>query len=184
MINVYDHEPIISGGTMISQKLQDAYNQQINRELFSEYLYLSMAAYFNSAGLKGFENFFLIQVREERLHAMKMYQFVNDRGGRVYLKALEAPETEFKNALETFEKAYGHEKLVSRLINDLMDLAIRENDHAAKSHLNWFVEEQVEEESTMETIVNKLKLIGGEGHGLLMLDNELAQRVFTPPPVK
>ncbi len=169
---------------MISQKLQDAYNQQINRELFSEYLYLSMAAYFNSAGLKGFENFFLVQVQEERLHAMKMYQFVNDRGGRVLLKALEAPKTEFKNALEIFEMAHEHEKLVSRLINDLMDLAIRENDHASKNHLNWFVEEQVEEESSMEAIVDKLKLINGEGHGVLMLDNELAQRVFTPPPAK
>ena len=169
---------------MISQKLQDAYNQQINRELFSEYLYLSMAAYFNSAGLKGFENFFLVQVQEERLHAMKMYQFVNDRGGRVYLKAIEAPKTEFKNSLEIFEMAYEHEKLVTSLIHNLMDLAIKENDHAARIHLNWFVEEQVEEESSMETIVNKLKLIGGEGHGLLMLDNELAQRVFTPPPAK
>jgi len=169
---------------MISQKLQDAYNQQINRELFSEYLYLSMAAYFNSVGLKGFENFFLVQVQEERAHAMKMYQFVNERGGRVYLKAIEAPKTDFKSALDVFEMAHDHEKLVTSLINALMDLAIKENDHAARIHLNWFVEEQVEEESSMETIVNKLKLIGGEGHGLLMLDNELAQRVFTPPPAK
>ena len=99
----------------------------------------------------------------------------------VYLQAIEAPKTEFKSALEVFELAYEHEKLVSSLINDLMDLAIKENDHAAKNHLNWFVEEQVEEEASMDTILNKLKLIGGEGHGLLMLDNELAQRVFTPP---
>jgi len=166
---------------MISQKLQDAINYQINRELFSEYYYLSMASYFNSAGLSGFENFFLIQVEEERFHAMKMYNFLNERGARVNLQAIEAPKTEFKSALEVFELAYDHEKLVSKLINDLMDLAIKENDHAAKNHLNWFVEEQVEEEASMDTILNKLKLIGGEGHGLLMLDNELAQRVFNPP---
>jgi len=166
---------------MISQKLQDAINYQINRELFSEYYYLSMASYFNSTGLSGFENFFLIQVEEERFHAMKMYNFLNERGARVNLQAIEAPKTEFKSAMEVFELAYEHEKLVSKLINDLMDLAIIENDHAAKNHFNWFVEEQVEEEASMDTILNKLKLIGGEGHGLLMLDNELAQRVFNPP---
>ena len=166
---------------MISQKLEKAINYQINRELFSEYYYLSMASYFNSIGLDGFENFFLVQVEEERFHAMKLYRFLNEKGGRVMLEAIEAPKTEFKSALEVFELAYEHEKLVSGLINDLMDLAIEENDHAAKHHLDWFVEEQVEEEASMESILNKLKLINGEGHGLLMLDNELAQRTFTPP---
>lgn len=166
---------------MISKKLEDAINYQINRELFSEYYYLSMASYFNSAGLSGFENFFLIQVEEERFHAMKMYRFLNERGGRVVLQAIEAPKTKFESAREVFELAYEHEKLVSSLINNLMDLAIKENDHAARNHLNWFVDEQVEEEASMETIVNKLKLIGGDGHGLLMMDSELSQRVFTPP---
>ena len=166
---------------MISKKLQDAINYQINRELFSEYYYLSMASYFNASGLSGFENFFLVQVEEERFHAMKMYRFLNEKGGRVDLRAIEAPKTEFKSALEVFNLAYKHEQLVSSLINDLMDLAITENDHAAKNFLNWFVEEQVEEEASMDTILNKLKLIGGEGHGLLMLDNELSQRVFNPP---
>ena len=166
---------------MISQKLQDTINYQINRELYSEYYYLSMASYFNSIGLNGFENFFLVQVEEERFHAMKMYNFLNERGARVYLQAIEAPKTEFKSPLEVFELAYEHEKLVSKLINELMDLAIKENDHAAKNHLDWFVEEQVEEEASMDSILNKLKLINGEGHGLLMLDAELAQRTFTPP---
>lgn len=166
---------------MISKKLENAINYQINRELFSEYYYLSMASYFNSIGLSGFENFFLIQVEEERFHAMKMYKFLNEKGGKVKLKAIEAPKTKFKSPLEVFELAYKHEKLVSKMINDLMDLAIQENDHAARNHLNWFVEEQVEEEDSMETIVNKLKLIEGEGYGLLMLDSELAQRSFTPP---
>ncbi len=166
---------------MISQKLQDAFNYQINRELFSEYYYLSMASYFSSVGLSGFENFFLVQVEEERFHAMKMYKFLNEKGGKVTLQAIEQPKIEFKSPLDVFELAYDHEKLVSKLINDLMDLAISENDHAAKNHLNWFVDEQVEEEDSMETIVNKLKLINGEGYGLLMLDNELALRSFTPP---
>ena len=166
---------------MISEKLQEAINYQINRELYSEYYYLSMASYFNSIGLNGFENFFLVQVEEERFHAMKMYNFLNERGARVFLQAIEAPKTEFKSPLEVFELAYEHEKLVSKLINELMDLAIKENDHAAKNHLDWFVEEQVEEEASMDSIVNKLKLINGEGHGLLMLDAELAQRTFTPP---
>jgi len=166
---------------MISQKLQDAFNYQINRELFSEYYYLSMASYFSSVGLSGFENFFLVQVEEERFHAMKMYKFLNEKGGKVTLQTIEQPKIEFKSPLEVFELAYDHEKLVSKLINDLMDLAIIENDHAAKNHLNWFVDEQVEEEDSMETIVNKLKLINGEGYGLLMLDNELSLRSFTPP---
>jgi len=166
---------------MISQKLQDAFNYQINRELFSEYYYLSMASYFSSVGLSGFENFFLVQVEEERFHAMKMYKFLNEKGGKVTLQTIEQPKVEFKSPLEVFELAYDHEKLVSKLINDLMDLAISENDHAAKNHLNWFVDEQVEEEYSMETIVNKLKLINGEGYGLLMLDNELSLRSFTPP---
>ncbi len=166
---------------MITKKLETAINYQINRELFSEYYYLSMASYFNAAGLSGFENFFLVQVEEERFHAMKMYRFLNEKGGQVTLSAIEAPKTEFLSPLEVFQLAYDHEKLVSGLINKLMDLAISENDHATKNFLNWFVEEQVEEEASMETILNKLNLINGEGHGLLMLDNELAMRSFTPP---
>ena len=166
---------------MISNKLQEAINYQINRELYSEYFYLSMASFFNAAGLSGFENFFLVQVEEERFHAMKMYRFLNEKGGRVTLSAIEGPKTEFKSPLEVFQLAYAHEQMVTGLINDLMDLAIAENDHATKNFLNWFVEEQVEEEANMDTILNKLKLIKGEGHGLLMMDAELATRVFTPP---
>lgn len=165
---------------MISQKLQTAINNQINKELFSEYYYLSMASYFNSVGLEGFENFFLIQVQEERFHAMKMYSFVNERGGRVILSQIDTPKTELASPLEVFQLAYEHEQFVTKLINDLMDVAIAENDHAAKSFLNWFVDEQVEEEASMESIVSKLKLIDGKGNGLLMLNKELAARTFTP----
>ena len=169
---------------MISQKLQDAFNEQINKELFSEYFYLSMASYFSSQGLDGFENFFLIQVEEERFHAMKMYKFLNERGGRVYLREIKAPRTNFSSPLEVFELAYKHEQFVSKSINELMDVAMQENDHATKSFLNWFVDEQVEEEASMETILNKLKLIDGKGYGMLMLDKELAARTFTPPTKK
>ena len=166
---------------MISQKLQDALNGQINKEMYSEYYYLSMASYFNSIGLNGFENFFLIQVEEERFHSMKMYNFLNEKGGRVILKAINEPATEFKSTLEVFQLAYDHEKFVSKCINELMDVAIEVKDHAAKSFLNWFVDEQVEEEATMDSILNKLKLINGDGMGLLMLDKELSVRTFTPP---
>ncbi len=165
---------------MISKTLETTINNQINKELFSEYYYLSMASYFNSVGLDGFENFFLIQVEEERFHAMKMYRFVNERGGRVILSQIDTPKTEFTSPLEVFQLAYEHEQFVTKLINELMDVAIAENDHAAKSFLNWFVDEQVEEEASMETIVNQLKLIGGEGNGLLMLNKELGARTFTP----
>jgi len=139
-----------------------------------------MASYFNSVGLDGFENFFLVQAEEERFHAMKMYRFVNERGGRVILSQIDTPKTEFASSLEVFQLAYEHEQFVTKLINDLMDLAISENDHAAKSFLNWFVDEQVEEEDSMESIVSKLKLIDGQGNGLLMLNKELAARTFTP----
>jgi len=166
---------------MVSEKIQEAFNDQINKELFSEYFYLSMASYFASQGLDGFENFFLIQVEEERFHAMKMYKFLNERSGRVYLREIKAPRTNFSSPLEIFELAYKHEQFVSKSINELMDIAMAESDHATKSFLTWFVDEQVEEEASMETILNKLKLIDGKGYGMLMLDKELATRTFNPP---
>ncbi|MDA3812868.1 MAG: ferritin [Candidatus Cloacimonetes bacterium] len=166
---------------MLSKKIENAVNVQINKELFSEYLYLSMATYFAAEGLSGFENFFIVQAQEERFHVMKFYNFVNERGGRVLLKKLEDPKTDFVSVEEIFELALGHEIFISKSIYELMDLAIEEKDHATKSFLNWFVDEQVEEEASMEAILDKLKLIGGKGHGLLMMDNELGVRTFTPP---
>lgn len=166
---------------MISQALQDRMNIQINRELYSEYLYLSMAAYFEAQGLPGFANFFKVQVQEERFHAMKLFDFMHERGGRVVLDAIAQPQVDFDSSVSVFEMAYKHEQFVSKSINELMDLAIQENDHATKSFLNWFVDEQVEEEASMDTIVNHLRLIDGKGHGMLMLDRELAGRIFTPP---
>jgi ferritin len=166
---------------MLSQTLQDAINEQINKELYSEYLYLSMAAYLDAMGLPGMANFMKVQGEEERFHAMKFYDFINDRGGRVVLKAIEQPEVEFENVLDVFEKSLNHEQFVTKSINDLMDLAIKENDHASKSLLNWFVDEQVEEEDTFDNLVNQLRLINGQGHGMLMMDKEMGQRTFTPP---
>ena len=166
---------------MISKKLQNAINKQINKELYSEYLYLSMAAYLESIGLEGFANFFKVQVQEERFHTMKFFDYVNERGGRVVLEAIDRPQIEFKSPVEIFEIAYKHEQYVTKLINELMEVAIKENDHAARSFLNWYIDEQVEEEASMDKILNQLKMIDGKGQGMLMLDKELATRTFTPP---
>ena len=166
---------------MISKKLQNAINKQINKELYSEYLYLSMAAYLESIGLEGFANFFKVQVQEERFHTMKFFDYVNERGGRIILEAIDRPQIEFKSPVEIFEIAYKHEQYVTKLINELMEVAIKENDHAARSFLNWYIDEQVEEEASMDKILNQLKIIGGKGQGMLMLDKELAVRTFTPP---
>jgi ferritin len=167
---------------MLSQKLQDVMNEQINRELHSEYIYLSMEAYMRSNDLDGFANFFHVQTQEEHFHAMKIYDFIIDRGGKVVLKAIEAPPVDFKSVIDVFEQTLAHEQFITKSINDLMDIAIKENDHAVISFLKWYVDEQVEEEATVGKILSKLKIIGGEGHGLLMLDQELAARTFTPPP--
>jgi ferritin len=166
---------------MINKKVQDALNRQCNREMYSAYLYLSMSAYFQSLNLKGCANWMRVQTQEEMVHAMKFYDHVIQRGGRVVLADIEAPPTEWKSPREAFEKTYEHEQKVTGLIHDLVDLAIAEKDHASVSFLQWFVTEQVEEEESASDLAEKLKLIGGDGNGLLMLDKELGQRVFTPP---
>lgn len=164
---------------MLNKKIQDAFNGQINAELCSSYLYLSMSAYFESANLAGMAAWMKIQAQEELLHAMKFFDFINERDGRVGLSQIEAPKTEWESALDVFEDAYAHECKVSGLINELVDLSIGEHDHAANAFLQWFVTEQVEEESTALTIVDKLKRAGDSSVALLMLDGELGQR--TPP---
>jgi ferritin len=166
---------------MLSQKLQNAFNEQINRELYSEYLYLSMAAYCYSLDLDGFANYFMVQTQEEHFHAMKMFNFVTDCGGKVILKPIAGPEVDFKSVIEIYEKTLGHEQFITKSINELTTLAMNENDHASVSFLKWFIDEQVEEEATVTKLLSKLRLINGEGHGMLMLDTELAARVFTPP---
>jgi len=165
---------------MLGKNIAKALNQQVNAELHASYLYLSMAAYFESIDLAGFAAWMRAQVQEEMMHAMKIYDFINERGGRVILTAIEAPKVNWDSPLAAFEDTCAHEAKVTELINKLMNLAVKEGDHATQVFLQWFVTEQVEEEATAGSIVNKIKL-AGDGGGLFMLDNELGQRVFVPP---
>ncbi|MGH8247712.1 MAG: ferritin [Gammaproteobacteria bacterium] len=151
-------------------------NEQINKELFSSYLYLSMAAYFEERNLPGFAHWMRIQEAEEREHAMKFYDHLVDRGGRVLLKAMEAPKTEWKSPLEVFEEAAAHEASVTTSINALYELAQKEKDYPAQVMLQWFVSEQVEEEKNAAEILANLKLIEERGTAVLMLDHRLAKR--------
>jgi len=165
---------------MIKKTMQDALNAQINAETYSAYLYLSMGAYFEAEGMSGFANWMKVQAQEELSHAMKFFDYVNERGGTVTLTAIEGPPTSWSSPLNVFEEVYKHEQKVTSLINDLVDLARSESDHATENFLQWFVAEQVEEEASADDIRQKVKMIG-EGSGLYMLDRELGSRVFTPP---
>ena len=166
---------------MISKKMEDALNEQVNAELYSAYMYLSMESYFKAQNLNGFANWMRVQTQEEVAHATKIYDFINERGGRAILKAIEGPPTEWDSALAVFMAAYEHEQKVTGLINNLVDLAIKEKDHATNSFLQWFVNEQVEEEASADGIVQQLKMMENAPGGMFMLDRELGQRVFTPP---
>lgn len=167
---------------MLSKKMAAALNDQLNKEIYSAYLYMSMSAYSTHIGLKGFANWFMVQYQEEMMHAMKFYDYINDQGSQVKLMAIDAPPTEFTSPLDMFEKTLKHEQFVTKRINDLVDLAIKEKDHATNIFLQWFVTEQIEEEANDNDIIAKLKLVGKKGDALLMLDRELAARVFTPTP--
>ena len=166
---------------MFSDKMQEALNIQINKEIYSAYLYLSMVAYCESINLKGFANWMTIQVQEELSHAQKFFNYVGERGGRVILQPIDGPETKWDSPLAVFEHVYKHEQLVTGLINGLVKLARAEDDYATESFLKWFIGEQVEEEASASGVVEKLKLAGDRGGGLFMLDRELGTRVFTPP---
>jgi len=166
---------------MLSDKMQEALNTQLNKEMYSAYLYMAMSAYSSYTGLKGFANWFMVQYQEEMLHAMKIYSYINDQGGQVKLAAIEQPATEFESPLDMFEKTLAHEKFITKSINELVDLAIVEKDHATNIFLQWYVTEQIEEEGNDNEIIARLKLVGEDGNGLLMVDKELAARVFTPP---
>jgi ferritin len=166
---------------MLSEKMADALNGQLNKEMYSAYLYMSMSAHSTYIGLKGFANWFMVQYQEEMTHATKIYDYLNHQGAQVKLAAIAQPPTNFVSPLEMFEKTLEHEKFITRSINELVDLSIQEKDHATNVFLQWFVTEQIEEESNDTEIISELKLIGEDGRGLLMLDRELAQRVFMPP---
>ncbi|MCE5267428.1 MAG: ferritin [Planctomycetaceae bacterium] len=161
---------------MISPRLQDALNKQINAELSSSYLYLAMAAWFEAEDLKGMAHWMRVQAKEENGHAERIFDFINDCNGRVSLTAIEAPKAEWKSPWEAFEEAYGHEQKISAMINELMNLAGAEKSGATHDFLEWFVREQVEEESQVQLIVSKLKLVGDNGVGVYLVDQELAKR--------
>jgi len=161
---------------MLSKKLQSALNDQINAELFSAYLYLSMSSWFKAQNLEGFASWLQVQAQEEVEHAMKIYGYLHDKGAAVELKQIEAPQKSWKSPLAAFEDAYKHEVYISGRINDLADLAVAEKDHATNVFLHWFVEEQVEEEASALAVVEKLKLVATHPSGIYMLDREMASR--------
>ena len=160
----------------LSKKMQDALNEQIREELASSYIYLSMAAYCESINLPGFANWMRAQSNEELEHALKFYGYIHDRGGRVLLQAIEQPPAEFEGPLGVFEKTLEHEQYITGRIHKLYGMAVEENDYASLSTLQWFVNEQVEEEKSAGEILEMLKMIGAKGQGLIMLDRQLAQR--------
>ena len=166
---------------MLNKKMYGALNKHMNVELYSSYLYLSMSSYANSIGLKGAANWFMVQYQEEMVHFMKFYNYINSQGEHVRLAPIAAPPEEYKSPLDMFEQTLKHEQFITTCINELTDLALKEKDHATHIFMQWFVTEQIEEEENDRDIIGKLKLIGDNGQGLLMLDNELATRVFTPP---
>jgi ferritin len=161
---------------MINKTVQDAINEQIKNELYSAYLYLSMAAYFESLNLPGFVNWMKVQASEEQEHAMKFFDYVVERGGRVQLKAIEQPPFEWKSPLDVFEQVLEHEQKVTGMINSLYALALKENDYASQVMLHWFIAEQVEEELNAATIVEQLKMITAHETAILMLDHDLGKR--------
>ena len=161
---------------ILSKKLENAINKQINAELWSAYLYLSMSAYFESINLSGFANWMKIQANEEVEHAMKFYNHINNRRGRVTLSAIGAIPTTWKSPLHAFDEAFKHEQKVTGMIENLADLAAKEKDYAATNMLNWFHDEQVEEEQQTDAIVQKLKMIEKSTGQLFMLDRELGKR--------
>jgi len=160
----------------MDKKLQKAFNDQIKNELYSAYIYLAMAAYFETKNLPGFAHWMKVQYKEEVSHAMKMFEFLNDRGVRVLLQSIAQPTLEYSSALEVFEETLKHEKKVTALINALYELAKQVNDNASSVFLHWFISEQVEEEKNASQIIETLKIAKPEGPALIMLDRELLKR--------
>jgi ferritin len=161
---------------MLSEKLLNEMNEQIKHELYSAYLYLSMAAHFEAENLGGFAHWMKKQAGEEQEHAMKFFEFIHERGGKVKLLAIDQPPEEFKQPVDIFGAVLEHEQKVTARINGLYKLALQEDDYASQVFLHWFISEQVEEEKNATEILEKLKLIGDKGHALLMMDHELGER--------
>ena len=161
---------------MLKKSVEDALNKQVNAEFYSSYLYLAMSAYFESIPLKGFAKWLRLQSREELAHGMKFYDYIIEAGGTPKLMAIEAPKTPWKSPQAVFEQVYSHEQKVTGLIYDLVDLAMKERDHATKNFLGWFVKEQVEEEANASEILAQIKMIGDVTGHLFWLDHELGKR--------
>ncbi|MGH4122775.1 MAG: ferritin [Clostridium sp.] len=166
---------------MISEKLLNELNKQINFELYSAHIYLAMAAYCASEDFDGFSNWFKVQAEEEKFHAMKFYNYVNEMNGRIVLEGMPDPQNDFKSLLEAFQISYNHEKIVTSKIYNLTDIATEEREHATISLLKWFIDEQVEEESNFSGLIKRLERINDDPTSLYLLDTELAARVFVPP---
>lgn len=167
---------------MIKEEVRTSLNEQVNAELYSAYLYLSMCAYFKSINLNGFARWLEVQAIEELTHAMKFFNFISERGGQVLMQPIGGPPTLWESPLAACEEVYAHEVKVTSLIHKLLDIATENRDYATINFLQWFISEQVEEETSADAIVQKLRRIGRDGSGLLLVDQELGQRVFTPPP--
>lgn len=163
----------------MNEEIEESLNEQINEELSSYYLYLSMQAYFATKSLDGFATWMELQAGEEVEHAMRIFRFLNDRGGRVKLGKIEEPKSEWDSPLAAFKDTYKHEQHITQKINELVDLAEEKDDKATLNTLDWFVEEQVEEEATAEAIVKKLEIVDGSASGLLALDKSLGSRQTT-----
>jgi ferritin len=166
---------------MLSKKMEEAINGQLNKEMYSAYLYMAMSAYADSQGLKGIANWFMVQYHEEMVHAMKFYEYLQEQGNSVVLGTIEKPEGNFTTALSLFEAGLTHERFITQSINDLVDLAIEEHDHATKIFLEWYVTEQVEEEQNATEIVQTLTMIGDNKAALFMYDKDLSSRIVNVP---
>ncbi len=165
---------------MLSEKLDAALNDQMNWEIYSAHIYLSMSSHFAKEGLGGFSTWMYAQYQEEMFHAMKFFNYINEAGGHARIGQIDAPQLSWDSPLKAFEDALEHEQGVTARINAIADLAVAERSHAVGIFLQWFISEQVEEEDTVGDVVGKLKFVG-DGGGLFMLDRDLSQRVFTPP---
>ena len=168
---------------MINEKLQNEFNIQINKELYSEYLYLAMKTYFMEQNLMGFVNWFDVQVQEEHAHAIGMFNYLNERGGKIELMPIDKPEFSGKTPLEIFEEVLKHEQYVTSRINTVYDVAEEVRDRAAMKFLDWYIDEQVEEEASVDGVLSILKLIGDDKNALLLLDKDLAARTFVAPVI-
>ncbi len=169
---------------MISEKMQTALNEQVNKEFYSAYMYLAMSAHCNTLGLPGFAHWMRMQYEEENMHVTRMYDYILDQGGQVHLKTIEEPPVEYGTPLNVFETTLEHEQFVTSLIHKLMDLAVEEHDYATQTFLQWYVSEQVEEESNVNEILLPLRMVGDDKGGLMLIDQQLAQRLAPTPSVK